>query len=235
VRLKHISWVEGKNRYLLPVSKTGAGKFITVEGQDGAGKTTNIKFIEDVLRGYGFDVYLTREPGGTDLGEILRRLVLQEHELHIDALAELLIIFAARAQHLSERILPALSTGAWVLCDRFTDATFAYQSGGRGLPWSHVEVLERMVQGDLRPDLTVLLDVDPETGVRRTRQRSNTEPDRFEAQKVGFRRKVRKAYLDLAQSDPGRIRIVDASAAVRDVQVQIRRVIERFIGDAGTG
>jgi dTMP kinase len=215
------------------MNKSGTGRLITVEGQDGAGKTTNIDFIEHLLREYGVEVLSTREPGGTGLGEKLRRLILDGHELHIHAMSELLMIFAARAQHLEESILPALSSGTWVLCDRFTDATFAYQSGGRGLPWGNVETLEHMVQGNLRPDLTVLLDVDPETGEQRTRRRDNTDQDRFESQQAVFKQNVRRAYLDLAHRDPGRVQVVDASLPLDDVRKQIRRIISRFLGKIG--
>lgn len=204
-----------------------------MEGQDGAGKTTNIDFIEHLLREYGVEVLSTREPGGTGLGEKLRRLILDGHELHIHAMSELLMIFAARAQHVEESILPALSSGTWVLCDRFTDATFAYQSGGRGLPWGNVEALEHMVQGNLRPDLTVLLDVDPETGEQRARRRDNSDQDRFESQQAEFKKNVRSAYLDLAHRDPGRIRVVNASLPLDDVRKQIRRIIARFLGNIG--
>ncbi len=217
------------------MNKPETGRFITVEGQDGAGKTTNIDFIERLLREHGIEVLSTREPGGTRLGEKLRRLILDGHELHIHAMSELLMIFAARAQHLEESILPALSRGTWVLCDRFTDATFAYQSGGRGLPRDYVETLEQMVQRDLRPDLTVLLDVDPETGEHRTRRRENPEQDRFESQQAVFKQSVRRAYLDLAQRDPERVRVVDASLALDDVRLQIRRIIVRFLGKIGDG
>ena len=149
------------------------GKFITVEGQDGAGKTTNIEFISDQLKQHGIDVLLTREPGGTKLGEELRNLILNGHDLPINDMAELLMMFAARAQHISEVIKPAIRAGTWVLCDRFTDATFAYQSGGRGLPPHSVETLQRLVQGELQPDLTLLLDVDLSTGQARSRQRNS--------------------------------------------------------------
>ena len=215
------------------MNKKGTGRFITVEGQDGAGKTTNIEFIERLLREHGIEVLSTREPGGTRLGENLRRLILDGHELHIHAMSELLMIFAARAQHLEESILPALSRGTWVLCDRFTDATFAYQSGGRGLPRDYVETLEQMVQKDLRPDLTVLLDVDPETGEHRTRRRENPEQDRFESQQAVFKQRVRGAYLDLAQHDPERVRGLDEALGQRPQRLQIRRIIVRFIGKIG--
>ena len=211
------------------MNKTGKGRFITVEGQDGAGKTTNINFIEQLLREHGVEVLSTREPGGTRLGEELRRLILDGHELNIYAMPEMLMIFAARAQHLEESILPALSTGKWVLCDRFTDATFAYQSGGRGLPWGNVETLENLVQGNLRPDLTVLLDIDLETSEHRARQRDSTEQDRFESQQAVFKQNVRRAYLDLSHRDPGRVQVVDSSLPLDDVRKQILRIIERFL------
>jgi dTMP kinase len=146
------------------------GRFITVEGQDGAGKTTNLAFVRRRLEQARIAVLETREPGGTALGEMLREIVLHRRGLGVAPLAELLLIFAARAQHLQEKIEPALAGGTWVLCDRFTDATYAYQGGGCGLPEHSIGELERLVQGGLRPDLTLLLDVDTGTGMRRRPQ-----------------------------------------------------------------
>jgi len=205
------------------------GKFITVEGQDGAGKTTSIGFIERLLGQRDIDVLVTREPGGTKLGEKLRCLILEGHDLHIDSLAELLMIFASRAQHLSEKIEPALSKGVWVLCDRFTDATFAYQSAGRGLSWSDVEILENIVQGSLRPDLTLLIDVDPEIGRIRACQRRQAAPDRFEAEEQEFKSNVRRAYLDLARMHPERIRVVDGSLSLNEVERQVIDILGRYL------
>lgn len=207
------------------------GRFITVEGQDGAGKTTSIRFVERLIRDRGIDVTVTREPGGTRLGEELRRIILDGHEFQIVPQAELMMIFAARAQHLSETIEPALAQGIWVLCDRFTDATFAYQSAGRGLSWAAVETLEHLVQGSLRPDLTLLLDVDAETGRKRASLRRQTAADRFESEEVGFNSRVREAYLELASLHPDRIRIVDGSQPVAAVEEDIRGILVRFVED----
>lgn len=205
------------------------GKFITVEGQDGAGKTTSIRFVERLIRGRNIELLVTREPGGTELGEELRRIILDGHELHIDAMAELMMMFAARAQHLSESILPALTDGVWVLCDRFTDATFAYQCGGRGLPFEDVELLETLVQRGLRPDLTLLLDVDIETGRTRASQRRRAQADRFESEEIGFRTRVREVYLERARECPDRISIVDASLPLAVVEEKISEIIMCFI------
>ena len=210
------------------MSKTVKGKFITVEGQDGAGKTTSLEFIHHELQRSGRDVLLTREPGGTALGERLRELILDGHDLNIDAMAELLLIFAARAQHLAETIVPALDSGQWVLCDRFTDATYAYQGGGRDLPGSYVQTLENLVQGELRPDLTLLLDVDLDTGARRAGQRCG-DPDRFESEEIAFKRKVRQVYLDLARQHPDRIVVIDATAELEQVQQQIQHRLDIFM------
>lgn len=205
------------------------GKFITVEGQDGAGKTTSIRFAECLIREKGIDLTVTREPGGTKLGEALRHIVLDGHEFQIDPTAELLMVFAARAQHLSEVIEPALGAGTWVLCDRFTDATFAYQSGGRGLPRSAVETLEHLVQEGLRPDLTLLLDVDPETGRVRASRRRRAEADRFESEEADFRSRVRDAYLELARLHPDRVCIVDGTQPLTGVEEDIRGILSRFV------
>lgn len=205
------------------------GRLITVEGQDGAGKTTSIRFIEHLISDHGIGLVVTREPGGTRLGEELRRIILDGHEFHIDALAELLMIFAARAQHLAETIRPALDEGVWVLCDRFTDATFAYQSGGRGLPRDDVGTLETLVQGNLRPDLTVLLDVDTETGRVRASRRSCTAADRFEKEEREFKTRVRDVYLELASRHPERIKLVDGTLPLAAVEEKIREILEAFI------
>ena len=205
------------------------GKFITVEGQDGAGKSTNIAFVHQLLEQRGIDVLLTREPGGTKLGEELRRLILDGHEYNIDATAELLLIFAARAQHLKETITPALNQGSWVLCDRFTDATFAYQGGGRGLPMGHVQQLQTLVQAGLQPDLTLLLDVDINTGLSRARQRAAHQPDRFEGEQILFKTRVRKTYLQLAEQHADRIQVVDASVDIAQVQHQIQCIIDTYL------
>lgn len=198
------------------------GVFISVEGGEGVGKSTNIAFLAALLKGYGVDLLVTREPGGSDLGEEIRRLLLTAGSEPLDPMAELLLIFAARAQHIRTRIEPALAAGRWVLCDRFTDATFAYQCGGRGLDREAVSALEALVQGSLRPDYTLLLDAPAGTGMARVRARG--ELDRFELEELAFFERVRATYLELAGSSSGRYRLIDASQPLEQVQQQLRTV-----------
>ena len=172
---------------------SGSGLFITVEGSEGAGKTTALDYLEDALRREGIELFRTREPGGTHLGERLREILLDPDGEAITPLAELLMIFAARAQHLEHHVLPALERGQWVLCDRFTDATYAYQGAGRQLGTSSVAQLEDLVQGDFRPDITLLMDLPVEVGLARARERG--EFDRFEREQLDFFERVRSAYL----------------------------------------
>lgn len=201
------------------------GRFITVEGPDGAGKTTNLDRMERIVRDAGFTVVRTREPGGTPLGDEIRNLVLHGHGPEIDATAELLLIFAARAQHLSSVIRPALAAGYWVVCDRFTDATYAYQGGGRGVDSSAIADLEQLVQGALRPDLTLLFDIDSATGAMRA-----TGRDRFESEAETFRDKVRQAYLSRARAEPERVHIVNAARSLDQVGREVESIMNRFIG-----
>jgi dTMP kinase len=201
--------------------------FITVEGSEGAGKTTALDFLEQTLHAAGIDVLRTREPGGTALGEELRRLLLAEREEGVDPIAELLMIFAARSQHLSETILPALASGRWVLCDRFTDATYAYQGAGRKLGYEAIAILEQLVQGTLRPDLTLLLDIPVETGLARARERGSL--DRFEMEELAFFERVNACYRDLARQSSGRIRIVDAGRSLEDVQRDLARIVDEVL------
>jgi dTMP kinase len=201
------------------------GKFITVEGIEGVGKTTNIEFIQQQLQAAGRDVVLTREPGGTPLGEAVRGLLLDPEFTGMDSTCELQLMFAARAEHLAKIVWPALEKGQWVLCDRFTDATYAYQGGGRGIDAGVIARLEDLVQGDFRPDLTLLLDVPVEVGLARAGKRGAM--DRFEQEKVEFFEKVRKCYLDMAKASPGRYRVVDASLPLEDVQYQIAAIFQR--------
>jgi len=205
------------------------GKFITVEGGEGVGKTSNLTFIKDQLSHAGIEVLFTREPGGTKLGEDLRELLLGHKHTGMADDTELLLMFAARAEHLNQKIIPALNQGKWVLCDRFTDATFAYQGGGRGINTTRIAALEQWVQGDLRPDLTLLLDLSVEIGLDRAKKRS--EPDRFEVEKIRFFEDVRSAYLNIAKSNPERVKTIDASKPLSEVQLQIKFVIEQFIND----
>jgi dTMP kinase len=194
------------------------GQFITFEGIDGAGKSTQIAFLADHLRAQGHTVLVTREPGGTPLGESLRSLILNQP---MDPRTETLLMFAARAEHLAQVIRPALAAGHWVVCDRFTDATYAYQSGGRGLPGADIEALAHWVHPDLQPDRTILVDVAPE--VAAARLASARAADRFEAEQSAFFTRVRDAYLERAQRDPQRFVILDGTQSPTAIQAQIGR------------
>ncbi len=203
------------------------GKFITLEGGEGVGKTTNLGFIEDMLASQGITVIKTREPGGTPLAEKIRQLLLDETQEQVDPIAELLMMFAARAQHILHVIRPALERGDWVLCDRFTDATYAYQGGGRGIDFDKIAWLENLVQGEIRPDLTILLDADFEVGMKRARQRGKL--DRFEQEQREFFEKIRQAYLQLAQQQPRRFAVIDASQDLASIQQQIQQQINSLL------
>ena len=197
------------------------GRFITLEGIDGAGKTTHLRWIARFLRGRGIRLRVTREPGGTATGEKLRRLVLGG-KLHMHPETETLLMFAARREHLEKIILPALRRGEWVLCDRFTDATYAYQAGGSRVAWGKVRDLERWVQQGLQPDLTLLFDVSPAVGRRRAGRKRR--PDRFEREREAYYRRVRAAYLRRARGGGGRIRIVDAGGALSDIKKELEAI-----------
>ena len=199
------------------------GKFITVEGIEGVGKTTNIEFIQQQLQAAGRDVVLTREPGGTPLGEAVRGLLLDPEFTGMDSTCELQLMFAARAEHLARLVWPALEAGRWVLCDRFTDATYAYQGGGRGIDTGVIARLEELVQGDFRPHLTLLLDVPVEVGLARAGKRGAL--DRFEQEKVEFFERVRAAYLEMAHQYEDRYRIIDAGLPLEQVQQQLSDVL----------
>jgi dTMP kinase len=203
------------------------GKFITVEGSEGVGKSSNLAYIEDYLSNAGINIVSTREPGGTPLGEAVRALLLDARQNVMCDDTELLLMFAARAQHLAEVIRPALAAGQWILCDRFTDATYAYQGGGRGVPMERIRVLEEWVQGELRPDHTLLLDMPVAAGLERAGNRS--EPDRFEQEQHAFFERVRETYLARAQAEPGRIHVIDASPALDKVQAQIATVLQQIL------
>jgi dTMP kinase len=202
-----------------------SAKFITLEGGEGVGKTTNLEFIERHLARRGVQCVRTREPGGTPLGESIRSLLLGSERL--DAEAELLLVFAARAQHVRQVIRPALEAGAWVLCDRFTDASYAYQGGGRGLDPAAIEFLEGWAQGGLRPDLTLLLDAPAEIGLARAKGRGPA--DRFEAESLAFFERVRRAYLERAERFPERIQRIDADRSLGEVQADIARRLDRLL------
>lgn len=203
------------------------GLFITVEGIEGVGKTTNIQFISDWLKENQIEFIASREPGGTPFAEEIREVLLQPREEVVCDPAELLLMFAARAQHLAGVIKPALAEGQWVLCDRFTDATYAYQGGGRGLSFQMIEQLEDLVQGSFRPDAVILLDLPVEVGLARASARS--APDRIENEKAGFFEKVRQAYLSRAEKDPERYFIIDASQSLEGVQAQLSSVLESIM------
>jgi dTMP kinase len=195
------------------------GLFITMEGGEGAGKSTNLNLLRDFLCSNGIDIVLTREPGGTQLGEEIRELLLEVRREPMDVMAELLLIFAARAQHITDVIEPALAAGSWVLCDRFTDATFAYQCGGRGVDRGLVKQLEDLVQGRLRPDYTVLLDVPVSVGMTRARKRGAL--DRFEQEAADFFERVRACYLEQARINNGRYRLINAGLPLEKVKEEL--------------
>jgi len=199
------------------------GKFITLEGLDGAGKSTHLKWLAAFLEHRSIPVRVTREPGGTDVGERLRQLLLdRDQRMHPET--ETLLMFAARREHLDKVIAPALKEGTWILCDRFTDATFAYQSGGSGVSWARIAALEEWVQDGLQPDITIFFDVSPEVGRQRS-ARMNKVPDRFEQEKGGFFDRVRQAYLQRAHENPARIHVVDAGGTVDIIQKQLENII----------
>jgi dTMP kinase len=198
------------------------GKFITLEGIDGAGKSTHLRWVARFLKRRGIRLRVTREPGGTAVGEKLRGLVLGSRRgLHPET--ETLLMFAARREHLDKVIVPALKAGRWVLCDRFTDATYAYQSAGSGVRWSKVGALERWVQAGLQPDLTLLFDVSPATGRARARRRMRA--DRFERETGAYHRRVRAAYLKRAREHPRRVRIVDANGSISEVNKTLEKIL----------
>jgi len=199
------------------------GKFITLEGIDGAGKSTHLSFIAERLRAMGQQVVVTREPGGTPLGEMLRDLVLSQ-KMHTET--ETLIMFASRREHIEKLIVPALEKGIWVLSDRFTDATFAYQGGGRGIALDRLQVLENWVQSGLQPDLTLLFDVPLE--ISRERLSHNMSLDRFEQEKQDFFARVRQAYLDRAAAHPQRIRVINGSRSIAEIQAELAPLLEKL-------
>jgi len=196
--------------------------FISLEGGEGAGKSTSRDFIVSLLEDYQVPFIQTREPGGTTIGEALRGLLLSKKGTAPSVTTELLMVFAARAQHLHEVIEPALRDGKWVLCDRFTDATYAYQGYGRGFDLREIEALEALVQRGRHPDLTLLFDIDPQLGMARARQRA--ELDRFEEEELAFFEKVREGYLSRAECD-SRFKIIDASRSITDVQHALRETL----------
>jgi dTMP kinase len=202
------------------------GQFITFEGTEGVGKSTQLGNAATALRDFGIDVVVTREPGGTPMAEAIRELLLAPREEPVNDITELLLMFAARAQHLHSRILPELAAGRWVLCDRFTDATFAYQGGGRGVPAETIATLETLVQGDVRPDSIVLLDAPVETGMARARHRG--ELDRFEQEAVAFFERIRQTYLDRAAAAPDRYHVVNAARPLDEVSEDVSQLLKNL-------
>lgn len=208
------------------------GKFITVEGIEGVGKTSNIAFIVERLGAAGHDVLATREPGGTPLAESIRDVLLEPGDEELPDAAELLLMFAARAVHIENRIRPAVEAGRWVVCDRYTDATLAYQGAGRGMSYRRIRTLANWVHADLWPDMTILLDAPVPVALERAR---NDKPhrDRFEREDDMFFERIRAAYLELAAAEPARFRVVDASADVDGVREQIALALDRFVAVNG--
>lgn len=207
---------------------TQRGLFITVEGGEGVGKSTNLAFIAEQIRASGRELVTTREPGGTATAESIRRLFLEHNDEPMAEMTELLLVFAARAQHIARVIEPALATGRWVLCDRFTDATYAYQGGGRGLNADIISKLEVLVQRELRPDITILLDAPVEVGAARVAERGAT--DRLENEQQVFFQRVRDCYLQRARAESQRFRVIDAAQPLAQVQSQLQRVLQQLLG-----
>ncbi|WP_303289271.1 dTMP kinase [Marinobacter sp. SS5-14b] len=206
---------------------TARGRFITFEGTEGVGKSTQLQNAADTLESLGVEFIVTREPGGTPMAESIRELLLAPREEPVNEMTELLLMFAARAQHLHTRILPALAAGKWVLCDRFTDATFAYQGGGRGVPKERIAILESLVQGEVRPDHVILLDAPVETGMARARSRG--ELDRFEQEAVEFFQRIRNTYLERATAAPANYHIVNAALPLEQVSEGVTGLLRALV------
>ena len=205
------------------------GSFITIEGAEGAGKSTCMSLAAAEIEKRGKRLLQTREPGGTELGEDLRELLLGHRHHGMADDTELLLMFAARAEHIHRRIRPALDAGQWVLCDRFTDATYAYQGAGRGLSMQRIAQLEDWVQGTLRPDLTILMDLPVAIGMQRAGKRS--APDRFESEDLEFFERIRQGYLEIARQEPSRVKVIDASRSLAEVSADVVRTIGLFIDE----
>jgi dTMP kinase len=209
-----------------------SGKFISIEGTEGAGKSTALQFIKQFLTKANIDVVWTREPGGTELAEEIRRLILHPASSEeVEPETELLLMFAARAQHMKKTILPALKEGKWVATDRFIDASYAYQGGGRGMDLNYITMLDKWIVEQTYPDRTLLLDIPPQQGFERAEKRG-TDKDRIEQEKMDFFVRVREAYLERARQCPQRIKIIDASVPLYAVESQIRDVLDAFIRES---
>ncbi|OAI19837.1 dTMP kinase [Methylomonas koyamae] len=200
------------------------GRFITLEGGEGVGKSTNLQFIRHCLAERGIPLLITREPGGTPIAEKIRGILLERSDEALSEQAELLLVFAARAQHIRHVIEPALLRGEWVVCDRFTDATYAYQGAGRNMDLATIAWLERTVQGGLRPDLTFVLDAPVATGLQRAKRRG--ELDRFETEQLDFFERIRQSYLHRAADDPARYKVIDAALPLPQVQARLLAELE---------
>ncbi|QCU89894.1 dTMP kinase [Thiomicrorhabdus sediminis] len=207
-----------------------AGQFITLEGTEGAGKSTNLLFMQEWLAKKGVDVLVTREPGGTEIGEAIREVLLNKDFTAMHEQTELLLMFAARAQHLQEKILPALAEGKWVISDRFTDATYAYQGGARGMDFSEIATIETWVQRGFQPDTTFIFDLPIEIGMARVAARGG-QTDRFEQEKQAFFEKVRQSYLQRAAAAPERYKVLDASQNLQQVQADISARLEQMLAN----
>ncbi len=204
-----------------------SGVFISLEGVEGVGKSTALLFIQTLLDQVGIEYVLTREPGGTPLAEKIREILLAQSEETMAENTELLLMFAARSQNVSEVIKPALAAGKWVIADRFTDASFAYQGGGRGMPLASIAMLAKLVQGGLQPDMTLLLDAPVEVGLERIKKRR--QQDRIEAEKMDFFERVRQQYLASAKKYPSRFRVIEAGQSLTEVEAQLQRVLAPLI------
>lgn len=209
------------------------GFFISLEGVEGVGKSTILSHVKSLLDARGIDYIVTREPGGTPMAESIRRILLDQYDETVSDVTELLLMFASRSQNVSEVILPALSSGKWVIADRFTDASFAYQGGGRGLDLSSIEMLARLVQGSLQPDLTLLLDAPVEVGLARVSERG--EHDRIELEKKDFFRRVREQYLTMAKDNASRYRVIDAERPLDEVKRQVSQVMKTVLHSSRRG
>jgi dTMP kinase len=199
------------------------GKFITVEGIEGVGKSTNVVHLTKAIEARGFPVITTREPGGTPMAERIREMLIEHGDEPMSDVAELLLMFASRSLHVNNVIVPALASGTWVVCDRFVDASRAYQGGGRGLPMEAIDEIATLVLGDLKPDVTILLDAPVDTGMSRADKRG--APDRIETERAAFFERVRDCYLGLAASDPDRFVVVDATADMDTVRASVESII----------
>ena len=206
-----------------------AGRFITLEGIEGAGKSTIARLVCDWLAARSIGVRLTREPGGTPLAERVRQIVLERGEEKLSPVTETLLVFSARAIHVENLIRPTLARGEWVVCDRFTDATRAYQGSGRGVDLAWIDSLAKMVHSGLEPDCTLLLDLPPAVGLGRARQRSGLAADRFEAETEVFFTKVRDGYLELARREPHRVRVIDAALELEQVKAQVVKILDSLV------